>query len=260
MPFRKPRCASPHRGSPPPRGHRAALASRGPDVGPAFTGAGDDRPASRFRRRVRAGQATSRRYIPLAQAGAPANAKRPGGASQRGSTRTASESPSGWDRHGPGRAEPGDSPQGVALRQVALPNRVGGRTARSKSRADGEQDDQPDRCPQLFHRPNAISLMTARSLAFAKQASALCFPGEVAQLVEHTTENRGVVGSISTLAIQLSPWNWEEFRSPLIAVFSSHLGSRRPIVAQSRGFLARFEAEMASRSRRYLASQAVLAT
>jgi hypothetical protein len=30
-------------------------------------------------------------------------------------------------------------------------------------------------------------------------------PGEVAQLVEHTTENRGVVGSIPTLAIPGMP-------------------------------------------------------
>jgi hypothetical protein len=36
--------------------------------------------------------------------------------------------------------------------------------------------------------------ITARTLAFAP-------PGEVAQLVEHTTENRGVASSILALAI-----------------------------------------------------------
>ena len=37
-------------------------------------------------------------------------------------------------------------------------------------------------------------LITSRTLAFAP-------PGEVAQLVEHTTENRGVASSILALAI-----------------------------------------------------------
>jgi hypothetical protein len=38
-----------------------------------------------------------------------------------------------------------------------------------------------------------------------KLRSAGCF-GEVAQLVEHTTENRGVAGSIPALAIRKRPW------------------------------------------------------
>jgi hypothetical protein len=43
--------------------------------------------------------------------------------------------------------------------------------------------------------------------------------GEVAQLVEHTTENRGVVSSILTLATTLSPQNkaiWQRHERPLV--------------------------------------------
>jgi hypothetical protein len=39
-------------------------------------------------------------------------------------------------------------------------------------------------------------------LAFPQRTAAALRPGEVAQLVEHTTENRGVAGSNPALAIQ----------------------------------------------------------
>ena len=52
--------------------------------------------------------------------------------------------------------------------------------------------------------PNRISPVAPRSLAFLCAPSAAQSPGEVAQLVEHTTENRGVAGSIPALAIAIA--------------------------------------------------------
>ena len=180
--------------------HRARVA--GPDVGPALAGAGHDRTAALVGERVQDEQRL------------PVHPPCPG---RRAGCPAAGPPQASGDPHGRRRARPASGPSrsGLAAEawrlSAARCSAAGSAAEPSRSRDPPEARAAPmasratnaDRCPQRFHRPNAISLLASRSLAFAQQASALRFPGEVAQLVEHTTENRGVVGSIPTLAI---PW------------------------------------------------------
>ena len=68
---------------------------------------------------------------------------------------------------------------------------IGGPTALIEYGSAAPETEVATRTAATIARPLSF---TARTLAFAP-------PGEVAQLVEHTTENRGVASSILALAI-----------------------------------------------------------
>src|SRR5579884_1290594 len=65
---------------------------------------------------------------------------------------------------------------------------------------------QPQRAPVQARRPRAARATGRRGAPRPDPAPLASAPtGEIAQLVEHTTENRGVPGSIPGLAIVMGP-------------------------------------------------------
>ena len=196
------RCAAPRPGSPPrrarspPRRRRAARRRPSRPARPAMT--------APLRRSVSARSTSSERaYIRRAHArrSDPSGRAR---ASQRGSARTASGAPS--ERTLTTRALPYalDRPQLVAGGQVAhaAPNRTASPPRRAPRRWRGTPPTPPLHASRPC--PNAISPIAAAVASLRPARLDFALPGEVAQLVEHTTENRGVVGSIPTLAILFS--------------------------------------------------------
>ena len=105
------------------------------------------------------------------------------------------------DRRGRGTAAASPAAPAASADPRASRRRPGRHRRPRRGPAPGLHESAP--------RPNAISPSPRRSLAFrsARPRGGRC-PGEVAQLVEHTTENRGVVGSIPTLAISLRVRNF----------------------------------------------------
>ena len=90
------------------------------------------------------------------------------------------------------------------LAEIAFAGGSGGRWCRWASwKVSGEgawraapESRWPRARPRLFSSPSRSP----------RTSASLCRPGEVAQLVEHTTENRGVGSSILPLAIPRHPW------------------------------------------------------
>ena len=165
-----------------------------PDVRPPFAGARDHRPAARPS--ALAATSSDRAVHPPAQAGAPApRAGRPQPSVGPGSPGLPGGRTRPFPTSRPHRAPAAPRWRTADSSAAPLPLPI---LPRKGVRYAAKRDRPQPRAVRPITRMQSASRPPVASLPCARPRH----PGEVAQLVEHTTENRGVVGSIPTLAIR----------------------------------------------------------
>ncbi len=182
-------------------GDRHAGGVARPDVRPARPGAGDDRAAARVGRR------------PQHQQRAPVHAPRPAGRTRAERPRPSQPAPvpsatMPAPRLAPGRASPPSISRAPAMNAGTIPGNprgTGGSAELPPEKAvPATRTSTPSAIPARAQAtPESKQPRDAPGASLPPAQPRAAHPGEVAQLVEHTTENRGVVGSIPTLAIAL---------------------------------------------------------